>query len=380
MPIRIGVFVCHCGTNIGGIVNVPEVVEYVQGLPNVVFTEGNLYTCSEDGLSSIRDKIREYDLNRVVVASCTPRTHETLFRQNCELAGLNKYLFEFVNLREHCSWAHMDRHDEATLKAKDLVRMGAAKVALLSPQEDLSTDVIRACLVMGGGISGLSASMTLANQGYHVELVEKKDRLGGLLKDINNVFPSNEPTSRFLDPLISSVLKHENIDVHLESELDDMKGFIGNFMVTLKKNSKREELNVGAIIVSTGAEELKPAGSFGYGIFENVMTQLEFEREFKGNYDDLNRIVMINCVGARIEERKYCGRFCCITGMKNAILIKDANPEAEVIVLQRDIMACGKSFEDYYRKALEVGIKFMRYSVNRPPVVMGREKEVEKVA
>jgi heterodisulfide reductase subunit A len=379
MSIRIGVFVCHCGTNIGGIVNVPEVVEYARRLPHVVFSEGNLYTCSEDGLSSIRNKIKEYGLNRVVVASCTPRTHEMLFRQNCELAGLNKYLFEFVNLREHCSWAHMDRHEEATLKAKDLVRMGVAKVTLLTPQEDLSTDVMKACLVIGGGISGLSASLSLANQGYHVALVEKKDRLGGLLKDINHIFPSNEPSSHLLDPLISSVSGHENIDVHLEAELVDMKGFIGNFSVTVKKDSKTEEVKVGAIIVSTGAEELKPTGKFGYDIFDNVMTQLEFEREFKGRYNDVNRVVMINCVGARIEERKYCGRFCCITGMKNAILIKEANPGANVSILHRDIMACGTVFEDYYRKALEMGVRFIRYNVARPPEVTGSGHVSEKV-
>ncbi len=379
MSVRIGVFICHCGTNIGGIVNVPEVVEYAQTLPNVAFTEGNLYTCSEDGLSSIRNNIKEYDLNRVVVASCTPRTHEILFRQNCELAGLNKYLFEFVNLREHCSWVHMEAHDDATLKAKDLVRMGVAKVSLLTPQEDLSTDVIRACLVIGGGISGLSASLTLASQGYHVALIEKKDRLGGLLKDINRVFPSNEPSSHLLDPLISSSSKHQNIDVYLEAELIDVKGFIGNFTVTLRQNSKTKELKVGTIIVSTGAQELQPVGSFGYNRFDNVMTQLEFEQRFKSDFDGLNRVVMINCVGARIEERKYCGRFCCITGMKNAILLKEANPEAEISILQRDIMACGKIFEDYYRTALEMGIRFIRYNVDRPPDVTGSDNVADKV-
>ncbi|MCD6296209.1 MAG: CoB--CoM heterodisulfide reductase iron-sulfur subunit A family protein [Deltaproteobacteria bacterium] len=379
MSVRTGVFVCHCGTNIGGIINVPEVVEYARTLPNVVFSEENLYTCSEDGLSSIRNNIKEYDLNRVVVASCTPRTHEPLFRQNCVLAGLNKYLFEFVNLREHCSWVHMERHDDATIKAKDLVRMGAAKVALLTPQDDLTTDVMRACLVIGGGISGLSATLTLANQGYHVELVEKKDRLGGLLKDINRIFPSNEPTSQFLDPLISSVSKHENINVHLESELVELKGFIGNFTVKLKNNSETDELKTGTIIVSTGAEELKPMGSFGYDRFDNVMTQLEFERKYKQGYDGLNRVVMINCVGARIEEREYCGRFCCITGRKNAILIKEENPGAEVSILQRDIMACGKVFEDYYRKALDMGIRFIRYNVDRPPEIAGSGNMAGKV-
>ena len=374
MSIRIGVFVCNCGTNIGGIVSVPEVVEYARGLPHVVWTEGNLYTCSEDGLSSIRAKIREENLNRVVVASCTPRTHEELFRKNCELAGLNKYLFEFVNLREHCSWVHMERHGDATRKAMDLVRMGVAKAGLLSVQEDLSSAVIRATLVIGAGISGLSASLTLANQGYHVELLEKKETLGGLLGGLNRVFPTNESTADLLGPLVDKVSGHKNIVVHLRAQLEEVKGFIGNFQTTFSKNGKKEEVQVGTIIVATGAEELKPRGSFGYDRFDNVMTQLEFEQRYKENYEGLNRVVMINCVGARIEERTYCGRFCCITGMKNAILIKEATPSAEVSILQRDIMACGKAFEDYYRRALELGIRFIRYDVDRPPDITGPDR------
>ncbi|MBW1780192.1 MAG: CoB--CoM heterodisulfide reductase iron-sulfur subunit A family protein [Deltaproteobacteria bacterium] len=379
MSVRAGVFICHCGTNIGGTVNVPEVVAYARTLPNVAFTEGNLYTCSEDGLSSIRKNIKAHNLNRVVVASCTPRTHEILFRQNCEMAGLNKYLFEFVNLREHCSWVHMDAHEDATLKAKDLVRMGVAKVSLLTPQEDLSTDVIQACLVIGGGISGLSASLTLANQGYHVALIEKKNRLGGLLRYVNRVFPSNEPASHLLEPLITAASTHPNIDVYLEAELLDVNGFVGNFTVTLKQLSQTNELKVGTIIVSTGAQELKPVGSFGYDRFDNVMTQLEFEQRFTSDFDGLNRIVMINCVGARIEERTYCGRFCCITGMKNALLVKEANPGAEISILQRDIMACGKVFEDYYRKALDAGIRFIRYNVDRPPEITGSGSKADTV-
>jgi heterodisulfide reductase subunit A len=379
MSIRVGVFICHCGTNIGGIVDVPKVVEYARTLPTVVYAEGNLYTCSEDGLSSIRNMIKEHHLNRVVVASCTPRTHEPLFKKNCELAGLNKYLFEFVNIREHCSWVHMDRHKDATLKAKDLVRMGVAKVTLLRPQEDLSTDVIKASLVIGGGISGLSAALSLANQGYRVELIEKKDRLGGLLRDINRVFPTNEPSADLLHPLLKAVSNHERIRVHLGVELTGVNGFIGNFKAVIKKKGKTQELKVGTIIVAVGAEELKPAGLFGYGQFHNVMTQLEFEQKFKSNYSELNHVVMINCVGARVEERTYCGRFCCITGMKNAILMKEANPQAEIRILQRDIMAGGKVFEDYYRRALQMGIRFIRYNVDRPPEIMGANNLAARV-
>ena len=379
MALRIGVFICHCGTNIGGIVDVPAVVAYARTLPNVVCAEGNLYTCSEDGLSSIRDMIKEHDLDRVVVASCTPRTHEPLFKKNCESGGLNKYLFEFVNIREHCSWVHMDTHDGATVKAKDLVRMGVAKVSLLTPQEDLATDVIRSSLVIGGGISGLTAALSLANQGYQVELIEKEDRLGGLLRDVNRVFPTNDLSKELLDPLIHAVLNHKKITAHLGVELADVKGFVGNFSVSLTKNGTAEELKVGTIVLSTGARELKPEGMFGYGRFDNVMTQLEFERKFRSDTHGLNRVVMINCVGARVEERTYCGRFCCITGMKNAILLKEENPQAEIHILHRDIMACGKVFEDYYRRALQMGIKFIRYSVDSPPEIVGSDNVARRV-
>ena len=379
MSLRIGVFICHCGTNIGGTVNVPEVVKYAATLPDVVHTEGNLYTCSEDGLSSIRNQIGECQLNRVVVASCTPRTHEPLFKKNCELAGLNKYLFEFVNLREHCSWVHMTQQDAATDKAKDLVRMGVAKVSLLSPEEDLSTEVLPSSLIIGGGISGLSAALTLANQGYHVELLEKRDCLGGLLRYVNRVFPSNVPTSELLDPLVDAVIKHDNIRVHLEVDLVEVKGFIGNFTAQIRENAANSELKIGTIIVAIGANELRPEGMFGYGRFNNVMTQLELEQRYPSGYHNLKKVVMINCVGARIDENPSCGRFCCITAMKNATLVKEANPEAEVTILQRDIMAFGKVFEEYYQRAMQMGIRFVRYNVDRPPEIEGSGDVAKKV-
>ena len=375
---RVGVFVCHCGTNIGGIVNVPEVVEYSRTLPCVECAEGNLYTCSEDGLSSIRNKIKELRLNRVVVASCTPRTHETLFRKNCERAGLNKYLFEFVNLREHCSWVHMDKPLEATMKAKDLVRMGVAKVSLLRPQEDLATEVLQAALVLGGGISGLSAALSLANQGYQVELVEKEQELGGLLRFVNRVFPTHQPPTDLLNPLIDSILNHQKIRVHLGAEFLAVKGFVGNFTITIRENGESQDLNVGTIIVAVGAQVHRPAGTFGYGRFDNVLTQLDFEQRC-GNYEGFDRVVIVNCVGARNEERSYCGRFCCIVALKNAILLKEANPGAEVTILHRDMMAVGKFYEDYYRRALDAGIKFVRYRKDLPPRVEGAGTRAENV-
>lgn len=379
MSLRIGVFVCHCGTNIGGVVDVEKVVEYAKGLPDVAWAERNLYTCSENGLSSIREKIAEHKLNRVVVASCTPRTHEPLFRANCAKAGLNKYLFEFVNIREQCSWIHKNTPEGATSKAKDLVRMGVSKARHLEEVIDEYTDVIPSSLVLGGGISGLSAALSLADQGFNVQLVEKKDQLGGLLKGVNRLFPTNQPSEEVLDPLVNSVLKHEKIHVHLNSELVDVQGFIGNFTATIKNGEKNEDLKIGTIIVATGGSELKPDGLFNYGKFDNVMTQLEFEQRYKSDYRGFNNVVMINCVGIRNDERPYCGRFCCITALKNAILLKEANPQSHITILHRDIMATGNTYEDYYRKALSIGVRFVRHSLDKPPVITGANDKADNV-
>ncbi|MFW6147897.1 MAG: CoB--CoM heterodisulfide reductase iron-sulfur subunit A family protein [Thermodesulfobacteriota bacterium] len=371
MSLRIGVFVCHCGTNIGGVVDVEKVAEYARGLPNVAWAETNLYTCSENGLSSIREKIEEHHLNRVIVASCTPRTHEPLFKANCEKAGLNKYLFEFVNIREQCSWVHKNVPDDATEKAKDLVRMGVSKARSLEEIEDLYSDVLPSSLVLGGGISGLSAALSLANQGYVVELIEKKEQLGGLLRGVNRLFPTDQRSQEILGPLIQSVVNHEHIHIHVSTELLALKGFIGNFTATVQRDDHAEDLRIGTIIVATGGDELKPDGMFAYGQFDNVMTQLEFEQRYRSDCLAFNDIVMINCVGVRIDERPYCGRFCCITALKNALLLKEANPQSHITVLHRDIMATGKIYEDYYRKALAAGVRFIRYSVENPPIISG---------
>jgi heterodisulfide reductase subunit A2 len=379
MSLRIGVFVCHCGTNIGGVVDVEKVVEYAKGLPNVVWAERNLYTCSENGLSSIREKIAEHHLNRVIVASCTPRTHEPLFRANCEKAEMNKYLFEFVNIREQCSWVHKNSPDEATGKAMDLVRMGVSKARSLEEVEDQYTDVIPSSLVLGGGISGLSAALSLANQGYEVELLERKEQLGGLLRGINRLFPTDQPSKEIVDPLIDTVLNHKKIHVHLASELMNIQGFIGNFTATIRKDDHNEEVRIGTIIVATGGDELKPEGFFHYGRFDNVMTQLEFEQQHTSGYEGFNDVVMVNCVGVRIDERPYCGRFCCITALKNALMLKEANPRSHITVLHRDIMATGKIYEDYYRRALSVGIRFVRYSAEKPPIIDGLDGTADTV-
>jgi len=368
---RIGVFVCHCGRNIGGYVDVPQVTEYVKQLPNVVHAEHNLYTCSEEGISSIKKKIQELNLNRVIVASCTPRTHEPLFRSACEEAGLNKYLFEFVNIRDQCSWVHMTIPKEATEKAKTLIRMGVAKARLLEPLEEIESKVIPLSLVIGGGIAGMGAALNLANQGFEVHLVEKEAELGGMLSGLHKLFTSNIEAKELIAPIVKQVKNHNRIKVYLSTKLKEVVGFIGSFNVTLDQSGKEHKLNVGTIIVAIGAEEFKPVGQYGYGKMAGVLTQLELEERLKKGTVDAKNIVIINCVGARVPERTYCSRFCCMTAIKNAVLLKEKNPAAKVWVLHRDLMTYGVEFEDYYRKAMEAGVRFIRYSLERPPEVIG---------
>jgi len=375
---RIGVFICHCGINIGAYVNVPDAVEYAKELPNVVHAERNLFTCSEEGISAIKKGIKEYNLNRVVVASCTPRTHEPLFRAACEEAGLNKYLFEFVNIRDQCSWVHMREPEKATEKAKDLIRMGVAKARLLQPLEEIEMEVAPAALVLGGGVVGMEAALNLANQGFDVHLVEKESELGGLLRSINKLFPTNKEAMKLVKPLVEQVKNHPKIKTHLSSKVKEVTGFIGNFNITLEGKGKENQFTVGTIVVAVGAEALKPTGQYGYEKMSNVITQLELEERMKKGEPLGQNVVMINCVGARVPERTYCSRICCMTAIKNAFLIKESNPKAKVWILHRDLMTYGVDFETYYRKAMELGVRFIRYSLEKPPEVIG-DKKIEKV-
>ena len=368
---RIGVFVCHCGINIGGVVNVPEVVKYAKTLSHVVHAEDNLYTCASDGLKKIKEGIQKHDLNRVIVASCTPRTHEPLFRATCEEAGLNKYLFEMANIREHCSWAHMQEPKEATEKAKDIIRMAIAKARLLEPQEEPEIDVEPSTLIIGGGISGMLSALSLANQGFKVYLVEKEPELGGMLRHLHKLYPTMEVASERLNRIVELVNSNKNIEVLTSTVIEQVKGYIGNFEIIVRGKDGDMKFGVGTIIVATGAADLKPAGMYGYGEHENVITQLELEQLLKKNQlNGLRNVVMIQCVGAREEGRTYCSRICCMNAIKNALLIKETNPGAEIYILFRDLQTYGKTYEGIYLNARNKFIQFIRYLQESPPEVI----------
>ena len=379
---RIGVFVCHCGINIGGYVDVPDVVDYAAGLPDVAYAEPNLYTCSSDGLQKIQEAIKKHGLNRVVVASCTPRTHEPLFQSACEEAGLNKYVFEMANIRDQCSWVHMHEPEKATQKAKDLVRMAVAKARLLVPEEEPEIDVLPMALVIGGGVSGLTAALSLMDQGFKVHLVEREGRLGGTLLKIDKLFPSNVKASEVIDPLVERVEASNDITVHLDSKVSDVKGFIGNFDVVIETPGGPEKLNVGTIIVATGAGYLSPEGLYGYGRVEGVVTQLELEQTFKeaGGLDGVETLVMIQCAGSRNEERPYCSRVCCTEAMKNAIRLLEEESRRDVYILYRDLQTYGTEFSAMEFDAKKKGVRLIMYDKDRPPeVAEGKKGPVVRV-
>ncbi|MHA1263971.1 MAG: hydrogenase iron-sulfur subunit [Candidatus Helarchaeota archaeon] len=369
-PPRIGVFVCHCGTNIGGIVNVPEVVEYVKTLPNVVYARDTLYTCSEDSQVLIKEAIKENNLNRVVVASCTPRTHEPLFRATCSEAGLNQYLFEMANIREQVSWVHSNTPELATEKAKDVIRMAIERAKYLEPQEPIQTEVTPAALVIGGGVAGMTAALDIAEKGFPVYLIEKKDKLGGLINELHHLSQDKVKSSEFITSLINQIYQKSKINVLTNSKIKEVTGSIGNFNVKLETHSSTLDLNVGVIIVATGARELKPYGVYNYGIHPKVKTLLEYEQLlWTHQLTGQERVAFILCVGAREKEGvPYCSAICCSNTLHNAILTKELHPHSEIVILYRDICVTGDD-ENLYRKAREKGIQFIKYSVQNKPIL-----------
>ena len=365
-PPRIGVFVCHCGINIGGVVNVPEVVEYAKTLPNVVYAEANVYTCSEDTQKLIREKIVQNNLNRVIVASCTPRTHEPLFRETVQEAGLNPYLFEMTNIRDQCSWVHIHEPAAATDKAKDLVRSIVAKARLLKPLKKPLINVTQVALVIGGGVSGMTAALELAKQEFEVHLIEKDAELGGHLRTINYLLGEKTDPKKKLNALIAAVKENDKIHVYTNAEVVDVYGFVGNFKSKIKQSNRElQEIEHGVVIVATGAVEYKPT-EYLYGKDPRIMTQHELEENIANGQFKAKSVVMIQCVGARNEERPNCARICCGQAIKNALKIKEMDPKTEVYILYKDIRAYGFK-EDFYREAAMKGILFINYGDERKP-------------
>ncbi|HOQ98251.1 MAG TPA: FAD-dependent oxidoreductase [Anaerolineae bacterium] len=364
---RVGVFVCHCGINIGGTVDVPAVVEYVRTLPGVAYAEHNLYTCSQDTQAKIRATIEEHRLNRVVVASCTPRTHEPLFQDTIREAGLNRFLFEMTNLREQASWVHRHDPQAATEKAKQLVAMAVAKARLLKPISRPRLTVEPSVLVVGGGAAGMTAALAVAEQGYGVHLVERTAELGGHLRHIRRRLVGGDP-QELLQSLAARVAAHPRITVHTQAEVAEVAGYVGKFDTTLRLASG-EETHVahGAVIVATGGNAVQPR-EYLYGQDPRVLTQTELEERLAAGQVGARRVVMIQCAGSRDDERPYCSRFCCGQALKNAIAIKEAQPEAEVVVLYRDIRAYGFR-ELHYRRARELGVLFFPYEPDNKPRV-----------
>ena len=458
---RIGVFVCHCGLNIAGVVDVEAVTEYARTLPGVVHAEHNPYTCSEPGQKAIKEAIKKYKLNRVVVASCSPRMHEPTFRQVVAEAGLNPYLFEMANIREHCSWCHSHEPEKATEKAKDLVRMAVAKARLLRPLEPIKVPVTKRALVIGGGIAGISAALNLAEMGFKVYLVDRYDSIGGHMAQLDKTFPTLDCSICIEGPLMVDVYRHPNIELITYAEVKEVEGYIGNFKVKIEKKPRyvieerctgcgecrdvcpievpndwdlflgvrkaidvpfdqavplvyridrdhciecykcveacgpREaidfsqepeeiELQVGAIIVAIGYDIYLPYDDprYGYGKYDNVITALEMERlhiaagPTKGVIRRASdgriprSVAFIQCVGSRdVTRYPYCSGICCMYSIKNAILLKEKHPETEVYILYTDMRTNYKGYEEFYNRAKELGIKFIRIDLEEREVI-----------
>lgn len=396
---RVGVFVCSCGTNIGGVVDVSAVTEYAKSIPRVIHAEHNLYMCSEAGLTSIKESIKAHNLNRVVVASCTPRTHEPLFRKACEEAGLNQYLFEMANIREHDSWVHPHEKKKATEKAKDIVRMAVGKAVLLEPQTEPEVEVKGSALVIGGGVAGMTAALSMASQGFKVYLIEKEAELGGQTRKLFKLYPTLANASEVVEPMIEAVKTNRNIELATSTTLKDIFGYVGNFKAVTAGPNGDKEIDVGTIIVAPGSSNYTPPkGLHEYGVNERVITQRELDQKLKnGEIGLAERIVMIQCVGARKGEIKpsefeafpksdtaellrkilkarkeegwpYCSRICCMNAIKNAILIKETSPKTDVVVMFGDLRVY-KEYEDFYRRARDMEVRFIRHIEEARPEI-----------
>jgi heterodisulfide reductase subunit A len=373
---RIGVFVCRCGINIAGVIDVPSVAEYAATLPYVEFATDNLYSCSQDTQETITQIIKEKNLNRVVVAACTPKTHEPLFQETLVNASLNKYLFEMCNIRNQDSWVHKNNPDLATKKAKDLLNMAVSKVTLMEPLEEVELEINQTAMVVGGGISGMAAAKNLARQGYDTHIIEKSDRLGGQAWNLYRTV-RGEGVHEKLVELIADIRKEENLHVHLNTTLTNIEGFVGNFRSNLLSNRDAWILEHGIAVLATGASSLKPT-EYNYGKDHRILTSLELDKKFIEKDPDLKKLksaVFIQCVGSREPDRPYCSRVCCTHSVDNALELKILNPDMNVFILYRDVRTYGQR-ELLYKKARQAGVVFIRYSLDSKPEVSLKDGKV----
>jgi len=367
--MRIGVFVCHCGINIGGVVDVPAVRDYARELPGVVYAGDNLFSCSQDTQQAIREAIEENKLNRVVIAACTPRTHEPLFQETIREAGLNPYLLEFANIRDQDAWVHQGQPEEATVKAMDLVRMAVSKVSLSEPVDRLKLSVTPSALVVGGGVAGMTSAVQLADQGFEVYLIEKTGGLGGNATSIGYTW-DGEDVRAYLKKLTERIEANPRIEVILESRIESVSGFIGNFKTILNAGQQRREISHGVVIIATGGDYYRPE-EYLYNTNDRVTCWHELEELFEkepARLDEARSVAFIQCVGSREPERQYCSRICCTSSLLQAIDLKTKKPEVDVYILYRDMRSYGRR-EELYRRAREIGVIFFRYSLEEKPLV-----------
>ena len=366
---KIGVFVCHCGANIGSVVDVPATVEYAETLPNVVYAQEQLFSCATNSAKEITDLAKEKGLNRVVIAACSPRTLEPLFRDTLREAGLNQYYCEMANIREHCSWVHSKQKEEATEKAQDIVRMSVARARYLEPLQEFDLPVNKAALVVGGGIAGMTCALSIANQGHEVHLVEKNKDLGGMARRIHTTLEGMD-VQAYLNDLIRTVYNNPLIHVSHDATITDVSGYVGNFITRVETEGRVKEIKHGASVIAIGADVHEP-DEYLYGEDDKVFTHIELGEQIARREEKIinaGTLVMIQCVGCRNEDRNYCSRVCCTHAIKNALKLKEINPEMDIYVLFRDMRTYGFS-EDYYREASEKDVKFIRYEPDDKPRV-----------
>ncbi len=375
---RVGVFVCHCGANIGSVVDVPSVVEEVRTYPNVVHAQEQLFSCANNAIKEISELAEEKGLNRVVIGACSPRTLEALFRDTLREAGLNQYYLEMANIREQCSWVHSKEKPDATRKAKDIIRMSVARAAHLQPLEEFDLPVNKRTLVVGGGIAGMTSALSIAKQGYPVHLVEKEKRLGGTARRLHTTLEGLDVKS-YLDDLIQSIYSNPLIHVSHNATIEAVTGYVGNFTTTIETNGVIKKIDHGASVIAVGADVHRPA-EYLYGENDKVVTHLELGEKIALKDESLvtaESLVMIQCVGCRNEDRDYCSRVCCSHAVKNALALRDLNPKVAIYILFRDMRTFGFK-EDYYREAADKGVNFIQYDLDDKPEVQEATNEAGK--